>query len=355
MLAIPRKKNQREPNMTKIACIGKNTKNQNNKCQPGTCSLYGQFPTKNQPIFTELMDLPVTFVHNIIASFGDSGRRYLIKLPDLIDEAAQRWDLTIGEPFLLSYNYVCAVTRGDGSPAVLKIGVPNPELTSEILALRLYSGNSACQILEFDNDQGMLLLERLQPGIMLSTLAKDDEATKIAAQVMQAIHRPTPEVYDFIKLRTWFEELKKIRPSFGGGTGPFPKKTVIIVEEMIEDLFVENHSHVLLHGDFHHFNILLSDRGWLVIDPKGVDGPAEYEVGPFLLNPWGKMPQEMEAVRRTQRRIAILSELLRFDRQTLLRWAICHSFLSAWWDTTPNGTGGEYSLAWTEILIKMLT
>jgi streptomycin 6-kinase len=301
------------------------------------------------------MNLPATFVQNIINSFGDPGRRYLIRLPDLIDEAARRWNLIVGEPFLLSYNYVCAVTRGDGSPAVLKIGVPNPELTSEISALRLYTGIGACQLIEFDSAQGMLLLERLLPGIMLSTLANDDEATKIAAQVMQDIHRPTPEDSNFIKLRTWFDELKKIRRSFGGGTGPFPEKTVIIVEEMIDDLFVENHSHVLLHGDFHHFNILLSDRGWLVIDPKGVDGPAEYEVGPFLLNPWGKMPQEREAVRRTKRRIAILSESLGFDRETLLRWAICHSFLSAWWDTSPKGTGGEYSLAWTEILIKMLT
>jgi streptomycin 6-kinase len=301
------------------------------------------------------MNLPATFVQNIINSFGDPGRRYLIRLPDLIDEAARRWNLIVGEPFLLSYNYVCAVTRGDGSPAVLKIGVPNPELTSEISALRLYTGIGACQLIEFDSDKGMLLLERLLPGIMLSTLANDDEATKIAAQVMQDIHRPTPEDSNFIKLRTWFDELKKIRRSFGGGTGPFPEKTVIIVEEMIDDLFVENHSHVLLHVDFHHFNILLSDRGWLVIDPKGVDGPAEYEVGPFLLNPWGKMPQEREAVRRTKRRIAILSESLGFDRETLLRWAICHSFLSAWWDTSPKGMGGEYSLAWTEILIKMLT
>jgi streptomycin 6-kinase len=172
----------------------------------------------------------------------------------------------------------------------------------------------------------MLLLERLQPGIMLSTLENEHETTKIAAQVMQAIHRPTAEGKEFISLRGWFDELKKLRSSFGGSTGPFPEQTVEIVEEMVEDLFGENCPHVLLHGDFHHFNILLSNRGWLVIDPKGVYGPAEYEVGPFLLNPWGKIPREIEAIRRTQRRIAILTELLGFDRQTLLKWAIVTVF-----------------------------
>ncbi len=44
-----------------------------------------------------------------------------------------------------------------------------------------------------------------------------------------------------------------------------------------------------MHGDFHHFNILSSERGWLVIDPKGVIGPAGYEVGPLLINPWGDL------------------------------------------------------------------
>jgi len=42
-----------------------------------------------------------------------------------------------------------------------------------------------------------------------------------------------------------------------------------------------------MHGDFHHYNVLSSDRGWLAIDPKGMLGPAAYEVGPLLMNPLG--------------------------------------------------------------------
>ncbi|HEX7541290.1 MAG TPA: hypothetical protein VF352_04095, partial [Anaerolineales bacterium] len=80
------------------------------------------------------MNLPPAFVNNVTQAFGDPGRRYLAALPDLLAEVAHRWDLTLGKPFLLSYNYVCAVTRADGTPAVLKIGVPNRELTSEIKA-----------------------------------------------------------------------------------------------------------------------------------------------------------------------------------------------------------------------------
>ena len=57
------------------------------------------------------MNLPPVFVNNIIQAFGEAGRRYLADLPDLLTGAARRWDLTLGEPFLLSYNYVCAATR----------------------------------------------------------------------------------------------------------------------------------------------------------------------------------------------------------------------------------------------------
>jgi streptomycin 6-kinase len=297
------------------------------------------------------LKLPGDFTRNIKSSFP-GGTAWLERLPDLLGEAARRWDLETGKPFLLSYNYVCAATQKDGREAVLKIGVPNRELTSEINALRLYDGQGACQILEADAEMGMLLLERLRPGTMLAALEDDDQATWIAAQVMQATQRPAPQPEGFLSLRGWFDELKKLRPHFGGGTGPFPEKSFAIAEGLIKDLFAEECPPVLLHGDFHHFNILLSGRGWLVIDPKGVIGPAEYEVGPLLINPYNTIPGEREAIRRTERRIAILSERLGFDPQRLRAWAICHSVLSSFWDVAEDGSGGESARAWTEIFLK---
>ena len=298
------------------------------------------------------MNLPADFVKNIRNSFPEAAEAWLAGLPDLLAEAARRWDLLLGGPFLLSYNYVCAATRKDGSAAVLKIGVPNRELTSEINTLRVYAGKGACRIYVGDPAKGMLLLERLFPGTMLIALEDDDQATAIAADVMKQTHRPVPQQEGFLSLRGWFDELKKLRPLFGGGTGPFPRKSFETAEALIRDLFAEDRPEVLLHGDFHHYNILLSGRGWLVIDPKGVAGPAEYEAGPLLTNPYTFMPAEPDAIRRTRRRIAILSERLGFEPQRLRAWAICHSVLSSFWDMQPDGSGGENARAWTEIFLK---
>ena len=213
--------------------------------------------------------LPSDFIRNILTSFP-RGAEWLERLPELLDEAARRWNLVPGDPCLLSYNYVCAATQIKGTEVVLKIGIPNRELTSEINTLRLYNGQGACRLLESDAQKGMLLLERLQPGRMLATLKDDDLATEIASELMQAIHRPAPQPDSFLSLRGWFNALKNLRPRFGGGTGPFPEKSFATAEGLIRDLFAENRSQVLLHGDFHHFNILLSGRDGLVIAHKGI-------------------------------------------------------------------------------------
>ncbi|MEZ0396603.1 MAG: aminoglycoside phosphotransferase family protein [Anaerolineales bacterium] len=300
------------------------------------------------------MKLPPVFVDNVIQAFGEAGRRYLADLPARLDEAARRWNLTLGEPFLLSYNYACAATLPDGRPAVLKIGVPNEELTSEIAALRLYAGAGACHLYAADPERGMLLEERLLPGTMLHLAGLDDESqTALAAEVMRRLWRPAPPGEPLLRLRVWFDELNRLRPRFGGETGPFPPRLVEAVESLLPNLWAESSPAVVLHGDCHHYNILQSKRGWLAIDPKGVVGPPEYEPAPLMLNPWGDLAARPEARAVSRRRLEILAERLGLDRQKLWAWAVCHSLLSAWWDLSANDTGGEYAAACGEMLLEI--
>lgn len=95
----------------------------------------------------------------------------------------------------------------------------------------------------------------------------------------------------------------------------------------------------LLHGNFHHFNVLKYARGWLVIDPKGVIGPHGYEVGPFLINPVPKFLNGSNPKAQTEKRIVILSERLSMERQRIRAWGICHAVLSARWSVEDNDPG----------------
>ena len=135
------------------------------------------------------MNLPSEFVANIEGVFGKAGRQFLASIPALIDQASQRWGLTDVHPSPeLSYNFVAFAKRGE-EHVVLKMGVPNRELKSEMAALRLFNGNGACKLIDYDEKKYWMLLERLTPGVMLSTLEDDEEATHIAADVMQKIWR----------------------------------------------------------------------------------------------------------------------------------------------------------------------
>lgn len=322
------------------------------------------------------MNLPPDFISTITNTFGADGESLIANLPALIEEASARWGLTNVRPVEnLSYNFVAFAespspvgrgVRGEGEHnVVLKIGVPRDELTSEIAALRFFNGEGACQLIEADEDKGFLLLERLRPGVMLSTLTDDEESTRIAAEVMKQIWRPfgsvtlPPDGRDpslalrmtdtnkFIQLSHWFDGLRRLREMYTGGTGPLNKKLVERVEASVRDFFVENHMPVLMHGDFHHYNILSSERGWLIIDPKGVIGQAGYEVGPFMVNPWGSFSDGISR-RVVERRVDIFHELLGFERPRIIEWSLAHAILSAWWGMEDN-TGWEYAAQCAEL------
>ena len=299
------------------------------------------------------MNLPDDFLHNIQNSFGRAGVEWLQELPALLNEAAQKWQLSLGSPMLLSYNYVIAAKRVEGTPVVLKIGVPNREFISELTALRLFNGDGCVRLLEVDETRYMFLMERLFPGKMLVSLEDDDKRTHIACDVMAHLWRAAPIGLPLIKLIDWFSELDKVRPKFSGGTGLFPKKIFEKVEKLIPELFANSSPPVLMHGDFHHFNVLSSDRGWLAIDPKGVIGPPEYECGPLLINPMPSLLYLPEVDRLTLRRVSILSDRLGFSREIIRDWALCHAILSAWWDMNEDGSGGEYSLAIADVISKL--
>jgi streptomycin 6-kinase len=313
------------------------------------------------------MNLPSEFIHNIEGGFGEAGKTFLANLPAAIAEASQRWGLTDVQPVpTLSYNFAAFARRGD-EQVVLKMGVPDRELKSEMATLRLFNGEGACRLIDCDEEKYWMLLERLQPGVMLLTLKDDEEATHIAAEVARKIWRPLESLeaasslsnsqkqavlQNFIRLSGWFDGLKRLRAAFNGGTGPFNAKLVERVEGSVTDFLAENHHPVLMHGDFHHYNILSSERGWLVIDPKGVIGPAGYEVGPFLLNPWGDLLKIDHHRRMTERRIAILHEHLGFERERIREWGLAHAILSSWWSMESN-TDWRYASAFAEVLAEL--
>ena len=281
------------------------------------------------------------------------------RLPTLLDHCAQRWSLTVLPPFPnLSFNYATPVVRRDGSEAVLKVGMPNKELCTEIAALRLYDGRNSVRLLDADPEQGILLLERLRPGTVLTTLAdeaNDAQATSIAAAVMQGLWRSVPPEHDFPLISDWSEGLLMLRAHFGGGVGPLPRRLIEEAETLFTELLASAAGPVVLHGDLHHDNILSSERSpWLAIDPKGVVGEPACEVGALLRNLWPGRHTILHADKLLQRRAHQLAEELQIDRARVRGWAVAQAVLSAWWCLEDDSDGWESAIALASELSTLL-
>lgn len=290
-----------------------------------------------------MQPIPPNFARMILEVHKEQGAAWLQRLPSIINDYATRWDLIVGPPFEpLSYNYVAPAVRSDGSDVVLKLGVPEPTVNGELEALRLYDGRGIVRLLESDPEQSVMLLERLNPGTMLSSLSDDQYATSIAAGVMRQLWQPAPAEHRFVTLDDWFAGLADLRPQFEGSTGPFEVRLVEEAESVSRELLASTTEPMVLHGDFHHYNVLAAERQpWLAIDPKGIVGDPAYEPGAFLYNALPDDLGDRELGRLLARRVDQLAEELLLDRDRVLAWGVAQAVLSGWWSYEDHGHGWE--------------
>jgi len=294
--------------------------------------------------------IPEDFARAVVDLHAAAGRRWLAALPVLIEDCSERWSIAVGQGLgPLSYHYVAAATLADGSPAVLKAGPPTADLAREIAALRCFDGRGAVRLLAANGERGLLLLERLTPGTPLTEIIDaegDDAATDAAATVMLGLSRAPPPGQDFPLVEAWAGDIPSLRRRLGDG--PLPSRLLDQAEDLFAGLIATMAEPVLLHGDLHHGNILRAERAaWLAIDPKGVVGEPAYEAGAVLRSP---LPQPGPILAR---RLDLLAERLRLDRQRLRDWAIAQAVLSACWSVEDHGRGWEPAIACADLLAAL--
>jgi streptomycin 6-kinase len=279
-----------------------------------------------------MIHLPATFEVTISSVHGRAGKDWLLDLPRLISKFSADWQLELEAPFpALSYNLVIPGQRADGLAIVLKLGVPNPELTSEAEALRHFDGNGATRLLEAECESGALLIERIVPGESLA-ISPSPDPVEIATDTMRSIWREPPLQHNFRTLEDWFAAFERLRATFGGGTGPFDPAIIARAESTFRQLSATTTRRVVLHGDLHHDNILSSGTGrWTVIDPKGIIGDPAFEPSTFIHNQLPLASNDEIICGTIQGRITRFSELLNIPRQRIADWAFCQRVLSTLW------------------------
>jgi streptomycin 6-kinase len=248
-----------------------------------------------------------------------------VTLPDLealgavAREAAAEWGREVGAPFAMSrWSFVAPA----GDDAVVKVTAQDDdEAEHEADGLALWDGAGAVRLLRHDRPRRVLLLERAQPGHDLSR-EPDDDATATAVAVAQRLWRPAGEPFRGVleSVDRWLDQAERER-RVGHELVPAARRALADLSPR-ED--------VLVHGDFHHHNVLRHGDGWVAIDPKPYLAEPEFDVPSYLWNPWdpvagrGAMP-----LGRTLARIAAF-EAAGLDGGRIRAWTLIRgSYLGA--------------------------
>jgi streptomycin 6-kinase len=202
------------------------------------------------------------------------------------------------------YSYVAPA----GDDAVLKVALSDDdESDQEADALELWDGDGAVRLLKRDRERRALLLERARPGTDISALP-EDEATAIAVDVALRLWRPAGAPFRWIGdfVGPWLDAAR---------VSDSEQPLLPLAGELYGSLEVGRAT--LVHGDFHHHNILSSERGFLAIDTKAMLGEPEFDVLPFLWNPESSRMQ----IDVAERRLAAF-EAAGLDRYRMRVWNV---------------------------------
>ena len=240
---------------------------------------------------------------------------------------ARRWRVTVVHSFETPTSVIAFGQRAERAVVLKLVKQPGDEWHSGEV-LRAFNGKGVVPVLE--HVDGAMLIERLDPGTPLVDRVRrgnDADATEALCDLIAAMDpgeapRACPTVAD------WGRGFARYRAT---GDDQVPADLVSRGERVFHELCASQRGTRLLHGDLQHYNVLLDrDRGWMAIDPKGVVGELEYEIGAALRNP-GEKPDLLANPFVVDRRLATFTSRLNLDPVRTLAWAFAQAVLSAIW------------------------
>ena len=277
--------------------------------------------------------------------------------------AVTRWSLTDVKPvYEHSTKAVYTAVSALYGPVILKIDLNHAQLASEHRMLSAMQGKHCCQVYDFDEEQGLLLEERILPGNVLRELENLEKRIDAFCQVFAELHSydTASDSHDTDHGLSKVAADGAITPDNPESNTPSPHPTYLDWLTRIR-AFSENHpidarlrhmtqqaydccsclfekypERVLLHGDLHHDNMLLrADGSYAMIDPKGVIGPAILDLPRFLLNElYPNMPAE--PISHMEKAIRLISEKCGYPVEDVQKAFFMETVLANMWSVQDN-------------------
>ena len=252
----------------------------------------------------------------------------IAQLTERVEERIRDWKIVVQDILDTQSSFVAFGTR-DNHKVVLKVIRQFGDEWRCGEVLDAFDSRGVVRVYEYID--GAVLLERLSPGTSLATMAlkgRDEEAAEIIAEVIQRMAHPNESLQRFVTVEEWGKGFHRYLAS---GDNQIPGHLAEKGERWYSNLCATQQDMRLLHGDLQHYNILFDKgRGWIAIDPKGVVGEIEYEIGASLRNP-SENPDLFTSRERIEGRLKIYESKLKLDSKRVLGWGFAQAVLSAIW------------------------
>ena len=264
------------------------------------------------------LPLPALLAERVAADADPVRLCWLDRLPGIVADFAQRWELDLGDPFQPGgqCSWVAPARAPTGERLVLKIGWLHPEATHEAQGLRFWGGNGAVRLYadELLADSVALLLERCEPGTQLASLPEPDQ-DDVLCGILRRLWRAPLAGQEFPSLAAmchqWAAEFETANAARPVALDPGIVRAGM---ELFRLLPASADCQVLLATDLHAQNILASEREpWLAIDPKPHVGDPAYDALQHMINCERLIANPVGLARR-------LADLLQLDAQRLKLW-----------------------------------
>lgn len=263
-----------------------------------------------------MMIVPETFARDTITREGDAGRQWIDRLPRIVADLCQQWQLAIDGVSMHGYLGVVVPVRRGGEACVLKVSWLDESNADEALALTTWHGEGAVRLLAVEPAQGALLLERLDQRRSLHALPVD-EALVVAGGLLRRLAIPAS-----VRLRPLSTLAVEIAHSL-------PERWTRYGQPMSHALLNQACDLALRHGattanllvnyDLHYDNILAGQREpWLAIDPKVVLGDPEFGIMQLFMN----RLEEIEATGGLDRHFPRLVAAAELDETVARNWTL---------------------------------
>lgn len=280
-------------------------------------------------------DLPIE-VEMRARSMGQAGVEWLNGLEDILSRLEDKWNIRRGK--ILSggsHACVCEVFGPEGEKFILKVDlpdVPEGEYAREVETLRIADGHGYVRLYACDIRKRAMLLERLGHPLKASGLPPEEQMRVICETLSESWEIPVPEgkLAEGSESLKWFREY--LRPAWRSLGKPCPETIVNRAYECIEsrERNLDPSGFVLVHGDAHNNNTLLSTDGsgrYKLIDPDGMLCEKACDLG-VLMREWPEMYKD-DPVKAGRERCAYLSALTGADARGIWEWGYIQTVSTA--------------------------